>query len=454
MARRKRVEGDANHNIYSPAGRPEPPFELGYRDSNLTQRWKRLGDDVVGIKQARAQRDMLLGRRGMGERVVPSPRLRFGDAADAWLAGPVADLRPTTRAAYTYALAHALKRWRHRRLDSIGPNTCVQLVRDLRVEGLADSYIGAVLSAAHQTFRFARHHLHWQRSSPVADLLKSERPKAGSGERRVYEGDELAQTIAAASEPWATLFRLAAVVGARESELLGLWWEDLKLDDLDAAVVTFTHQVDRGGVRVPLKTDESKATLPLPRATALMLLEHKARSRTKGPRAFVFATSSGRPLGQRNVLRALYTAQERARDEDGLPTFPDLFEHDERGNLAVDDQGRYVPRRVRVWNTNGKKVWRPLPRRELRPLPDFHAIRHAAAMDCDDAEEARDLLRHRNSNVTRAVYRAHFGDRRREALRARMEARMEAAGGDRRQQTPEAAAAEIVDLREVRDSAQ
>jgi len=28
-------------------------------------------------------------------------------------------------------------------------------------------------------------------------------------------------------------------------------------------------------------------------------------------------------------------------------------------------------------------------------------------MDCDDAEEARDLLRHKNSNVTRAIYRAH-----------------------------------------------
>jgi hypothetical protein len=74
-------------------------------------------------------------------------------------------------------------------------------------------------------------------------------------------------------------------------------------------------------------------------------------------------------------------------------------------------------------------------RRELR-LPDFHALRHGAAMECEDAEEARDLLRHKNSNVTRAVYRAHFGDRRREALRARMEARMEAAGGVEATQAP------------------
>jgi hypothetical protein len=49
-------------------------------------------------------------------------------------------------------------------------------------------------------------------------------------------------------------------------------------------------------------------------------------------------------------------------------------------------------------------------------------------MDCEDAEEARDLLRHRNSNVTRAIYRAHFEDKRREQLRARMEVRMDATG--------------------------
>jgi integrase len=127
----------------------------------------------------------------------------------------------------------------------------------------------------------------------------------------------------------------------------------------------------------------------------------------------VFGTRTGRHLGQRNVLRGLYRAQERARTPDGLPTFPELFEHDERGELVVDEHGNFVHRNVK--------------RRELR-LPDFHALRHGAAMDCDDAEEARDLLRHKNSNVTRAIYRAHFGDRPRELLRARMETRMETSG--------------------------
>jgi integrase len=193
------------------------------------------------------------------------------------------------------------------------------------------------------------------------------------------------------------------------SELLGLWWENLDLEDVAAATITFTHQVDRKGVRVPLKTDESKATLPIPRSTALMLLEHKARSSHTGARSFVFVSRTGRALSQRNVLRELYRAQERARTPEGQPTFPELFEHDARGHLVVDAKGRFVP--------NGAK------RKDLPPLPDFHALRHAAAMDCDDVEEARDLLRHKNTNVTAAIYRAHFTAKRREALRAKLEAR-------------------------------
>jgi integrase len=291
-------------------------------------------------------------------------------------------------------------------------------------------------------FKFARRHCRWRGESPLELLEAGERPKvSGTPERRIYRGDELAQTLVASSEPWTTLFRLAGVVGARESELLGLWWENLELRDVDAATIRFSHQVDRQGRRVELKTDESKATLPLPRSTALLLLAHRARTAAPtGPRSFVFGTRTGRPLGQRNVLRALYRAQEQARDADGRPTFPELFVHDRGGELVVGERGEFVRRDV--------------PRRQLPPLPDVHALRHTAAMDCDDAEEARDLLRHRNSNVTRAIYRSHFDDRRREALRARMETRMETAGRREGAQSGPDAPADVVDLQEVRAVAQ
>ena len=401
--RRVRVPGDQNRNIYR---RPDGKLEIGYRDSLGKQRWQ-----VVkgGISAARAERDTILGKRGKGLRVKPSPRLRFGEAAELWLAEQVVDLRPSTQAFYRNAVrVHLEPRWGRRRMDAIDVDDAARLVRELRAAGKAESTIQGVLVAASRVFRFARRRCGWHGENPIRLLEVSERPRlSDTPERRIYEPDELAQVLAASWEPWTTIFRLADVAAGRESELLALWWsENLDLCDLDAAEITFTHQVDRGGRRVPLKTEESKATLPLPRWAALMLLEHRARSGHTGP--FVFATRSGRAIGQRNLLRALYTAQERARTPEGRPTFPELFEHDERGHLVVDERGELVPRRV--------------DRRELK-LPDFHALRHTAAMDCDDAEEARDLLRHKNSNVTRAVYRAHFSDRRRSLLRARMEAR-------------------------------
>jgi integrase len=428
--RRTRVE----RNIYR---RRDGKLEIGFRDSAGKQRWRVPNYPAAfdTITEARNARLAVLGLKAGGEQVKPSPKLRFGDASERWLAEQVSQLRPATQAIYRNAVVNHLgPRWGRRRLDAIGVDDAATLVRELRAEGLSEWTIAGILKVASRVFKFARRRCGWSGESPISLLESGERPNvSGTPERRIYSPAELASTLAASEQPWRTLFRLAAVVGGRESELLGLRWENVDLSDLDAATIRFTHQVDRKGERVALKTEESKATLPLPRSAALMLAEHKAASLHSGPRAFVFATRSGRPLGQRNVLRALHRAQEKARDAHGLPTFPELFEHDEHGHPRVDARGRFVPRRV--------------PRKQLSSLPDFHALRHGAAMDCDDAEEARDLLRHRNSNVTRTIYRAHFDDRRREALRARMEAR-HAAASVSPEPVPEVpeAAGEVVNL--------
>jgi len=326
-------------------------------------------------------------------------------------------------------------------MDAIDVTDAAALVRELRAAGLAESTINSVLRAANRVFKFARRHCQWRGENPLELLDRSERPKLSeTPERRIYEGDELAQVLAASWEPWTTILQLAHDVGGRESELLGLWWENLDLRDPAMATIRFTHQLDRSGERVELKTEESKATLPLPRATVRLLLAHKAHTKSPtGARSYVFATRDGNPMSQRNLMRVLYKAQERARDADGRPTFPELFEHDERGHLVVNEHGNYVRADVR--------------RRDLN-LPTFHALRHGAAMDCDDAEEARDLLRHKNSIVTRAIYRAHFSDRRREQLRARMEARTETraetSGLDQRQQPDGEHGVDIAILRDAR----
>jgi hypothetical protein len=73
-----------------------------------------------------------------GERVAPNPRLRFGDAAEKWLTGPVVDLRETTRDLYRNAVGNHLRpRYATRRLDTITPDDLAALIRELREQGLA-----------------------------------------------------------------------------------------------------------------------------------------------------------------------------------------------------------------------------------------------------------------------------------------------------------------------------
>lgn len=213
-------------------------------------------------------------------------------------------------------------------------------------------------------------------------MLASERPKASQAQRRpIVDGTQLEQTISAALEQYRTVFTLAALTGARMSELCGLTWADVQLDDLADAQVEFGWQADRNGERRPTKTDGSARTVPIPRELAVILARHNLASRETRPEAYVFATRTGRPLGQRNVARALRAAQARASDEHERPTFPILHDRDGRG--------------------------RPIPV-PLGALPSMHSFRHTVASRAllagESVDEVAFLLGHRDGNVTRAVY--------------------------------------------------
>jgi integrase len=385
-ARRVRVE----RNIYR---RPTGVLEVGFKDASGIQRWRTVDG---GIMAARKLRDDLLARRGRGETVVPDSRMRFGEAADIWLAGPVMDLRATTQAGYRSAVdQHVRPRYGNRRLDSITADDLAALVRDMRHQGKSEATIAAVLGAVGRIYKFAARRLGFTGMNPITLMLSSERPKVSQATRRpIFTPEQIEQTLAAATEPCRTLFTVAALTGARVSELCGLVWADVRLDDLDDAEITFAWQVDRKGNRRPTKTDGSARTVPIPRELALVLARHKLASRDVTPEAFVFATCTGRALSQRNVARALRKAQERATDEHGQPTFAVLQEKGE------------VPAGV---------------------VPSMHSFRHTVASRAllagESVDEVAFLLGHRDATVTRVVYIHEIADaRRRHMRRSRMTA--------------------------------
>ncbi len=328
--------------------------------------------------------------------MAPNPRLRFGDASEKWLDGPVRDLRTTTQAGYRNAVERHLRpRFSTRRMDTLTPDDLAVLVRDLRAEGLSEASIVVVLGVTGRIYRYAARRLGWSGTNPVALMLPSERPKPSRAQRRrIFEGRELEQTIAAAREPHRTMLTVAALTGGRISELCGLTWADVRLDDLADAEIEFGWQVDRKGNRTPTKTDGSARTVPIPRALAVILARHKLASRISAPDGYVFATRTGRPLSQRNVGRALRTAQRAAVDEDGRPTFPALHECDAAGKPAKVLRGS---------------------------IPSMHSFRHTVASRAllagESVDEIAILLGHRDGNITRAVYVRELADARRRAMR-------------------------------------
>lgn len=390
--RRVRVE----RNIYR---RSTGVLEVGFKDASGIQRWRTVDG---GIMAARKLRDELLASRGRGETHTPDARLRFGAAADAWLSGPVLDLRATTQAGYRSAVEQHLRaRFGNRRLDSVTADELAAMVRELRRDGKSEATIHAVLGAAGRIYKFAARRLGFSGPNPTSLMLASERPRVSLAKRLpIFTPEQIEQTLETSHEPYRTLFTVAALTGARISELCGLTWEDVRLADLDDAEVTFGFQVDRHGNRRPTKTDGSARTVPIPTELAHVLLHHKQTARDPRPEAFVFATRTARPLGQRNVARALRIAQERAATPSGEPTFPALHQ--------VDASGKSIPA-------------------PAGSVPSMHSFRHTVASRAllagESVDEVAFLLGHRDATVTRVVYIREIADaRRRHMRRSRMTA--------------------------------
>jgi integrase len=414
MSNRKaiRVESGIYYKVAAGDGRKRN-YEIRWRDASGKYKRRSIGAKITAARAAlRAE----LAKRDRREPAPANPRLTFGEAMDGYKANRVADLRESTQGGHDWAIDQYLRpRFGRMRMDRISADDWASFIRDLKAK-LADGSIQTVLRSARGTYAYAARRLNWSGVNTLALLDRRELPsQSNKAPHRMFTDAELAATLRAAIGQCRVVFAVAGTVGSRISETLGLTIDNLDLTDLDNASISFTHQIDRHGKRVPLKTDAAVRTIEIPRSLAVMLAEHllttSDRRGRNGNDPFVFCTASGRPLSQRNVSRELRKAMKAAKLDNGRRAFPILHE--------LDDDSKPV------------KVERGI-------LPSFHSFRHSAASavihDGDGAEEASWMLGHANSNVTRAVYideikTAERSSKRRAKLEARMGSTLTSLGG-------------------------
>lgn len=401
--------------------RADGKLEIGWRDASGTQKWQKVDG---GIKAARAALATEHARRGRGERIAVDPRLKFDGAADIWWAARALKLRPATQSAYSACLIHLRASFGRRRMTDITPSDVAAYVSTKQAEGLKGWTIKGHLTVLSSVYSYAARHLGLVGVNPCSLLDRVERPSSDDEKpKRILSGDELARLLDAIEDDWRPLFTVAAETGGRLAEVLGLTWQDI---DLESQTVSFTHQLDRKGHRVPLKTKRSRRVLEVTESLVSTLRRVKLASARSGPHDLVFTTKLGTPHDHRNVGgRVLSRAVKRA------------------GLESVERNGEVVS-----------------------PAPTTHSLRHshASALIASgwDIAEVSARLGHSSIATTQRIYVHQFDaarrtDERRSRLTAlygpTVEAPVEATDASSEQHTAAGKVAEVHSLRASSSSA-
>ena len=130
--------------------------------------------------------------------------------------------------------------------------------------------------------------------------------------RHELTADDVARILAALEPRWQTFFLVLTQTGARISELLGLRWEHVHLDD-DPHLTIVEQLYERQRKR--LKTEASRGRVPLSSAAASALLD--LRLPEAGKDAPVFCSTVGTPLSYANLYNRVLTPALRDTGLDG-----------------------------------------------------------------------------------------------------------------------------------------
>lgn len=232
-----------------------------------------------------------------------------------WLEQIVAvRVRPNTLAAYRYNADRYL-------VPDLGARRLVHLsARELRLyfESLRRRGVGArTVKYVHTTLRAALEDAVREEiidKNPAKLVRVAGPPKAERVPLTVEEVRALLKSTR--DDRLYAMFVVFALLGMRRSEVLGLRWEDVDLDQGFLQVRRGLQRIDGRLEVLPTKTARSRRTIPLPRILVDVLKRHRDAQEVERlelaerwpDSGFVFTTPIGTPIDPRNCTRIVQTA--------------------------------------------------------------------------------------------------------------------------------------------------
>jgi integrase len=280
---------------------------------------------------------------------VPPPTRspRLSDFLDQWLASAKPGLRASTYTSYEgTARLHIKPVIGRLSLEKLSVDDVAGLIArkqaDTRLSPRSAQYVLQVLRIAlNKAVRWglvARN---------VATLVDA--PRVPHKDVRVLSPDDTKRLLEAArDDALEGLVVVAVSTGVRLGEALGLQWPDVDLDRRQLRITKALQRVvGHGQVLTETKTRRSRRSIVLPVATTEALRRHRSRQSEQRRAAgsewregrFVFTSSTGLPLDQRNVLRTFRRILRRAR-------LPKMRFHDLRHSCASLLFAEHIPARV------------------------------------------------------------------------------------------------------------
>jgi integrase len=223
--------------------------------------------------------------------------------ADLYVEQELPGLRYSTQKSYLSALNQwIVPHWGDCLLEDLKPVPVEQWLRSLQLAPKSKVHIRSLLHLLYQCAR------RWELTdtNPI-DLVRQSGGRRGIP--RVLTAEQIRLLLEQLSQPYHTMVLIAACLGLRVSEIMGLQWGDFDWENFS---VMIRRSVVHGRVG-DTKTEASFRPLPVDTRLMAPLQELRNRSSYTNQEDFVFANAIGRPRWQESILhRQLKPAAVRA----------------------------------------------------------------------------------------------------------------------------------------------